>query len=98
VPKKKKTKNKMNTVIFIIVCLIILGGFFGLISLQAGTYNGLRQDHNRLLADIAREEAIYEALRYQMAHFDSDAYIEELARNRLGWVRPNEMVLRPRSD
>lgn len=96
--KAKKPKSKMNTFIFIIVCMIILGGFFGLISLQAASYNTLRADHNRVLADIDRETAIYEGIRYQIAHFDSDAYIEELARNRLGWVRPNELVLRPRSN
>ena len=94
--QKKKSKSKMNTLIFLLVCVLILGGFFGLISTQAARYNALRADYNQLQASIAREETIYEELRYQMAHFDSDAYIEELARRRLGWARPNEILFRQR--
>ena len=96
--KDATPKNKMNTFVFLLVCVLILGGFFAFISMQAASYNSLRAEYNRLQAEIDREHVINENLRYQMAHFDSDAYIEELARERLGWVRPNEIVFRQMVD
>ena len=91
-PKKRKFSNLM----FILFCLLILAAFSALISGQASYYNSLRGDFARYDAELARQRGIYEDLRYQMAHLDSDAYIERLARQRLGWVRPNEIIFRRR--
>ena len=94
----KKPTNKARNIFFLILCLLILGVFSRLIVSQAASYNDLRAIYNRIQSELDREVAIYEDLRYQMAHFDSDAYIEALARNRLGWVMPNEIALRKVTD
>ena len=96
--QEKKKKNKINNIVFILVCLVIVGSFSSLIVSQAASYNSLRAEHDRIEAELARARATYNSLRYQIAHFDSDAYIERLARDRLGWARPNEIIFRQRVD
>ena len=96
--RKEKPKRRMSNFLFMLVCLLILGGFVALITRQAASYNELRAEHIRIETELERAQATYNALRYQMAHFDSDAYIERLARDRLGWVRPNELVFRQRTE
>jgi len=97
-PQEVKKKKRMSNLIFMLVCLVIVGAFFGLISRQAASYNSLRAQHDRIQADFARARAVYYTLNYRIAHFDSDAYIERLARERFGWVRNNEIVFRQRVD
>ena len=96
--RKAKPKRRMSNFFFMLVCLLILGVFSALIFRQAASYNDLRAESIRIEEQLARYQATYDALRYQMAHFDSDAYIERLARERLGWVRPNEIIFRQRTD
>jgi len=94
----KKEKRPMSNFIFLLVCLSILAGFSALIIRQAAGYNDLRAESIQIENELENARAAYNALRYQMAHFDSDAYIEQLARDRLGWVRPNEIIFRRRVD
>ena len=69
-----------------------------MIATQAENYNSLRALHDDIQGDFARARAEYYALSYQIAHFDSDTYVERLARDRWGWARPNEIVFRQRTD
>jgi len=89
-----KRPGKFSNIVFLLFCMLIIVVFLALMYFQVGSYNSLRAENNRIQTELARQEAIYEDLRYQMAHFDSDAYIEQLARDRLGWVRPNVIVFR----
>ena len=95
---QKKKRSKFNSFLYILMCAVIVGSFLRLIYIQAEQYNALRLRHENILEDYARARAQYYALNYQIAHFDSDAYIERLARDRLGWVRPNEIVFRQRTE
>jgi len=47
---------------------------------------------DRLAAELAREVQAGEDLRYRQAFYASDAYIEQLARERLGFIRQDEIV------
>jgi len=95
---KKKKSTKLRNILCILICIGILGVFFALIASQTARYNALRAQNDNIQSNLAREMAIYEDLRYQMAHFDSATYIEALARERFGWVHPNEIVLRMVTD
>ena len=68
--------------------------FAGLMITHIDRYNVLRAELERIEVDIAAEEAIYQDLNYQILFFDSDARIEQLARERLGMIRNNEIVFR----
>jgi len=93
-----KRSNKFRNITCFVICVLILGMFLVLTSRQADRYNALRVEYNRIQEDLAREQAVFEDLQYQMAHFDSDAYIEALARERFGWLKPNEIVFRMIAD
>jgi cell division protein FtsB len=97
-PKKRRIKRKWRLFFYAVFWVFILAVFSGLIITQASHYNTLRSELERINAAIAREAAIFEDLQHQMLFFDSYVYIEELARERLGMVRPNEIVFRNRAD
>jgi len=96
--QEKKKSNLFNNIIFALVCLVIVVAFARLIDRQSDVYNLRRAHYEHIQRQYAEARADYYALRYQIAHFDSDAYIERLARERLGWARPNEIVFRQRSE
>lgn len=91
---KPKVKNKISLTLYVVFWALILIMFSGLIVTQAGQYNDLRATLDRINEDVAAERAIYNDLTNQLQFFDSDAYIEALARERLGMIRPNEIVFR----
>jgi len=93
-PPKPRVKNKFTLTLYVIFWALILIMFSGMIVTQAGIYNGLRADLDRISGDVVREQSIASDLEHQLMFFDSDAYIEALARERLGMIRPNEIVFR----
>ena len=91
--KAKKPKSKV-LLIFLVFWVIIIGLSFMMVMDQAGAYNALRAEAEHLNAEIAKINAINEDLEFQIEFFDSDAYIEQQARDRLRMVRPDEIVFR----
>jgi len=96
--KKKRFKFPKIRLRFAIFWALILFGLAAFIVNQASYYADLRADIVDIQSRIAAEEAIIHSLGVQLAFFDSDAYIEQLARDRLGMVRPNEIVFRNTAD
>jgi len=91
--KRKKPMSK-SSLIFLVFWVSIIGLSFILVVNQAGTYNELRADLERLNEEIDTLSTINEELYRQIIFFDSDDYIEQRAREWLGMVRPNEIVFR----
>ena len=85
-------KKKTKWLFYIMFWLLIIVMFGSLFVSQFSIYLGLADELDRLYADKARERQIAADLRYQQAFFESDAYIEYLARERLGLVMPNEII------
>jgi len=92
-PRPRRKKNQY-TGIYLMFWVIIIGLSVILIVGQARQYNEYREAYERVIADIARVRAENEDLQRQLEFYDSDAHIEQLARERLGMVRPNEIVFR----
>ena len=94
--KKERRKKPLAKwmLIFALFWLVIIGVSFAVVSNQARQYNQLRAEALRVQANVDNQKAINEALYDQVAFFDSDAYIEARARERLGMVRPTEIVIR----
>jgi cell division protein DivIC len=91
--KPKKSRSKISF-IFLVFWVAIIGMSFVLVSNQANRYNQLRAELERLNAEITQMTQNNEALQIQIDFFDSDAYIERRARERLGMVRPNDIIIR----
>jgi cell division protein FtsB len=77
--------------------IAILAMFAGLFVSQAGNYNELNAHLTSIEADVERARAEVHNLQLQEAMFDSDLYIERLARNR-GMVHHGEIVFRNTAD
>ena len=66
--------------------------FAGMLVIQARRYDGYSKELEKVRAELAAEREQREALRDQMVYYESDAYVEQLARDQLGFVRPDEIV------
>lgn len=86
--KKKKTRMFL----YIPFWVLIVGMFIGLFAIQYSRYQDYRIELDRLTLELAREEQAASDLRYRQAFYESDAYIEQLAREMLGFVRQDEIV------
>ena len=91
--KSKKPKSKIF-LIYVVFWVIIIGLSLMLIMDQAGEYNELRAEADHLQGEIDRINASNNVLEFQIEFVDSDAYIEQQARDRLRMVRPDEIVFR----
>jgi len=91
--KMKKPRAKF-TLVFMVFWMVLLGLSFALVVGQAGRYNELRSELESVEADIARATERNYDLQHQIDFFDVDAYVENLARERLGMLRPNELIFR----
>ena len=92
-PKRKKRKSQF-TWMFAILWASVFGLAFMLILGQVGRYNELREEYVILQENIANAQEIQRQLELAAEFHDANAHIERLARERLGFVRPNEIVFR----
>jgi len=95
-PRKKE--HPIVTALYVTFWAVVFIMFAMLFVNQMDSYNELNAELTRTNAAIAREQAEAERLELHLAFFDSDAYIEQLARERLGMVRYNEIVFRNIAD
>lgn len=91
IKKRKLTKSGIFCLIF---SMLMVGATFAFIVRRAGEYNTLRGEHERVQELITAEDRTRQHLEHQIAIFDRYAWIEQVARDRLGMARPNEIVFR----
>jgi len=92
--KRKKKRRRFRSLLFMLFWAMILISFGVLIVHQAGEYNSMHATLLSIEAEIAAEQAELEELQQQLMFFDSDAHVEQLARERLGMIRTYEIVFR----
>ena len=92
-PTRRKRKNRF-TPLFLVIWLAMVAITFSVIVGQAGRYNQLREEYEILQEDIAEAEETRYRLELELEFHDRYADVERLARDRLGFVRPNEVVFR----
>ena len=95
--KRRKRRRKPRakfTLLFVAFWIALFGISFAFIIGQSGRYSALRAELDGIEADIARAEEHNFDLQTQLDFFDIYAYIENLARERLGMLRPNEIIFR----
>ena len=89
--KKKKRKNKsiMLRVLILGVCVYMIATLSGLWN----TLNQSRKDLEELKAQYAEEQNDIEELRTMLEDGSQSQIIEKAARERLGFVYPDEQVI-----
>jgi len=96
--KEKKVKsNPIAVALYILFWIVLVIMFFMLFVGQMDDYNELNEELSQLSANIAEAKISAEQLEIQMSFFDSDSYMEYLARKR-GMVKQNEIIFRNIAD
>jgi cell division protein DivIC len=91
-PQPPTKKSKLKIIFYASLWLLIAGILSGTIIIQASGYNQYRRELNQALADLEREKQVYNDLLEQRVYYESDAYIEQMAREQLGYVKSDEVV------
>jgi len=94
VAQNKRQKRRKFSMIYLVIWLVLIGLGGAFFITQITRYNELSATLSQTNANLERERSINQDLYIQREFFDSDAYIERIARERLGMVRPNEIVFR----
>jgi cell division protein FtsB len=88
-PKKKR---RLSTWLYVIIWIFSLVMFAGVLVMQMSSYNNYRDELASLEANLATERQNHQDLQDQMVYNESDAYIEQQARDQLGLIRPDEIL------
>ena len=94
----RRKKRKIRMYLYIPFWLLIVGMFTGLMVIQLSRYLDYRVELNRLKDELRQEEQVYVDLHHRRAFYESDSYIERLARDMLGFVRQDEIVFQNIAD
>jgi len=92
--RAEKPENKFVLGLYIFFWLIAIIMFSFHFIMENGKKNVLEEELAKVNASIAAAMAEQERLEFEFTFFDSDSYLEQLARERLGMARPNEIVFR----
>ncbi len=95
--KSKKRKNVLNSIAVIVIMII----FVGIISYQMNSLKAKRDELNakeqKLQQSYEEERERTSELEKQRVYVQTKEYIEEAAR-KLGFVYPDEIILKPKKD
>jgi len=87
--KKMKTPHNLLMIIFMVIFAFAI--VFS-ISSNLNTYKELKSEESLLQESIAAENEKTQKLYEEKEYYTSDDYIEVVARNQLGLIKPNEIV------
>jgi cell division protein FtsB len=91
-PQVKK-KRRLSTWLYIIIWVFSLAMFTGVLVMQMSTYNDYRRELAAAEGELANEKQTHQELQDRIVYNESDAYIEQQAREQLGLVRPDEILV-----
>ena len=90
--ERKRARISIRMVFYALFWLLLLSATSVVMVMQASRYNTYRDVLAQVEADLRKEERTNMELQEQMYFYDSDAYIEQLAREHLGYVKPDEII------
>jgi cell division protein FtsB len=91
-PPVKKKKSRVKWLLYLVLWLALIGSFGWLAVDQASQYGGMQAELSQIQAETERAVNAHGLLLRQLDFIGSDAYIEQQARERLGLVKPTEIV------
>ncbi len=94
--RRRRLKPTALVALIALLCLLLACGVAWVV------HKKQQQEYQRLLARYQQLSSIHQAaseqnisLEARLSDLDSDAYVEEMARKELGWVKENELVFVP---
>lgn len=78
--------------IFLFSLIFIMVFFAASFLLYAKPYLRYREEEKRLLREVEIEKGIAMELEREKSYQGTDAFVEKIAREKLGYVRPDEKV------
>ncbi len=90
-PTKKKTKKWLW--LYAVIWIFTAVMFTAIIVMQMSGYNDYRRELARVREELEYEDQVREELLDEMVFNESDAYIEQQAREQLGLIRPDEILI-----
>ncbi len=97
--KKKTKKSRKPSSLFLRVFLLV---FVVTVSVGIGTqfihYQELQEELAVVTAEIEKEQKRQLEFETRREYYTSDSYIEQVAREQLGMVKPNEILYINRSE
>ncbi|MBQ2678624.1 MAG: septum formation initiator family protein [Firmicutes bacterium] len=87
--KKMKHPHNILMIVFMVIFAVVI--VFS-ISSNLNKYKELKSEETLLKENIAAENEKTEKLYEEKEYYTSDDYIEVVARNQLGLIKPNEIV------
>lgn len=95
---KKNTKRKSHTGLIMFMFVIVFTSIVGIsYAYQTTKYNELLEIEKKLTEQIEEEKQKNFEYKNQQEYYKSDAYIEKIAREQLGLIKPDELVIVNRS-
>ena len=85
---KSKTKKRL----FTLISIAFIAYFIYIIFSQQPRIDMLIVEKQRVQEKIKEQDAIYEQLLYYQSIAGTDEYIEIMAKLRLGYVKPNDLI------
>ena len=77
----------------VFLCMVVLG-----VGKGAADYRSIKADRAAVTAEIKKEQRKQQDHKKQQEYYNSDSYIEKIAREQLGMVKPNEIIYIPKAD
>lgn len=88
---KGKKKKSHNFLYVLIMGAILFTGVFA-IYMEYNRTIELNKKDGEVLAEIEKQNKITEKINNQQNYYDSDEYVEKVAREQLSLVKPNEIL------
>ncbi len=89
--KNKSKKRKHNIVFIFVMAVILFSGTYILYNQYEYTLE-LNRKNADILAQIDNEKKVTEKINNQEKYYNSDEYVEKIAREQLSLVKPNEIL------
>ena len=97
--KRKMKKSRKASSLFVRLFLLVFGCAVSVgIGKQAIRYQEVKEELAAVTAEIKEEENKQLDFETRKEYYTSDTYIEQVAREQLGMVKPNEIIYINRSE
>ena len=98
--KIERVKKKKSGTNYIVGAFMVIFGIIVCVNIgvQFNRYSALKETEAQITKEIENEQLRSVELKAQQEYYTSDDYIESVARNQLGLIKPDERVFINKSD